>query len=217
MIPCSCAASRASAIWRAMGRASSSGIGPLAIRSWSVGAFDQFQNERPRVPGLFQPVDGRDVGMVQGRQDLGFPLEAGEAFWIGRKRIRQHLDRHVAVQGRIVGAVHLAHATRADLRGDFVDAELGAWTESHVGERPSSPQGETGRTVGPQSAARKPYLDSFRKPFLIWTPFLKPRRVMSGSHGDRTADVSSASVWSVQGSGPVWKFARGVPIDVERP
>ena len=45
---------------------------------------------------------------------------------------RQDLDRHVAVQGRVVGAKDLAHATRADLGGDFVDAERGAGCESHV-------------------------------------------------------------------------------------
>ena len=41
-------------------------------------------------------------------------------------RIRQHLDRHVAVQGRIVGAVDLTHPARTDLGGDLVDAELAA-------------------------------------------------------------------------------------------
>ena len=46
MIPCSCAASSASAICRAIGSASSSGIGPRAIRSASVVALDQFQHER---------------------------------------------------------------------------------------------------------------------------------------------------------------------------
>ena len=37
MIPCSCAASSASAIWRAIGKASSRGISPCAMRSASVG------------------------------------------------------------------------------------------------------------------------------------------------------------------------------------
>ena len=64
--------------------------------------------------------------MVERREDFGFPFESGQPLRVGDKRIGQHLDRHVAVQGRVVGAIHLAHAARADLRGDFVDAELRA-------------------------------------------------------------------------------------------
>ena len=46
MMPCSCAASRASAICRAIGSASSSGIGPRAMRSARVVALDQLHDER---------------------------------------------------------------------------------------------------------------------------------------------------------------------------
>ena len=71
-----------------------------------------------------------------------------------------------------------------------------------------------------EKGARKPYLDSFckslldsfRKPRRVMSyldSFRKPLRVMPGSHGDRTADVSSASVWSVHGSGPVWNSRVG--------
>ena len=65
MMPCSCAASSASAICFAIGSASSSGIGPCAMRSASVGALDQLHDERGRGSGCLQAVDGRDVGMVE--------------------------------------------------------------------------------------------------------------------------------------------------------
>ncbi len=85
MIPCSCAASSASAICFAMGRASSIGMAPRAMRSARVGPR--------RVPGraparmlalscrrarFFEAVDGRDVGMIQRGERLRFALEPCE-------------------------------------------------------------------------------------------------------------------------------------------
>ena len=55
------------------GSASSSGSGPA-----SVVAFHQFHHDR----ALFHAVDRRDVGMVERRQHLCFPREAGEAVGI---------------------------------------------------------------------------------------------------------------------------------------
>ena len=46
MIPCSCAASSASAICFAIGNASSSGIAPRAMRCEQILALDQFHHER---------------------------------------------------------------------------------------------------------------------------------------------------------------------------
>ena len=49
-------------------------FGDAVLERW---AFDQFEDECPRVLGLFQPVDGGNVRMVQGGEDFGFSLEAG--------------------------------------------------------------------------------------------------------------------------------------------
>ena len=84
-MPCSCAASSASAICRAIGSASSSGIGPRAIRSASVGPFDQLEDEGVHAVGFFEAVDRADVGMVQRREHLRFALEAREAIGIARE------------------------------------------------------------------------------------------------------------------------------------
>jgi hypothetical protein len=43
-----------------------------------------------------------------------------------RERLGQHLDRYVAVQGRIVGAIDLTHAARAYGGEDLIRAEAGA-------------------------------------------------------------------------------------------
>ena len=47
MIPCSCAASSASAICFAIGSASSIGIAPRAMRCDEILALDQFHHEAP--------------------------------------------------------------------------------------------------------------------------------------------------------------------------
>jgi hypothetical protein len=53
---------------------------------------------------------------------LCFALEARKPFGIGRKQIRQHLDRDVALQPRILRAIHLSPFRRH-----------AGWTGSHTG------------------------------------------------------------------------------------
>jgi len=43
----------------------------------------------------------------------------------------QHLDRDLPLQVRVGRAIDLAHATDANLGGDFVRAEAGACVECH--------------------------------------------------------------------------------------
>ena len=64
-MPCSCAASRASAICFAIGSASSIGIGPCRDTVGERRPLDQFHHERTDTVGLLQAVDLRDVRMVQ--------------------------------------------------------------------------------------------------------------------------------------------------------
>ena len=64
--------------------------------------------------------------LVERRQDLRFPFEAGEPVRVVGERLGQHLDRHVAIQFRVVGTVDFAHSARANLADDFVDAETRA-------------------------------------------------------------------------------------------
>ena len=59
--------------------------------------------------------------MIQRRDGSRFALEAFTELRGG------NFDRHVAIQARVVGAIHLAHAARADGRKDFVGAEFVAW------------------------------------------------------------------------------------------
>ncbi len=88
MIPCSCAASSASAICRAIGSASSTGTGPVRDAIGERRSVDQLQHERLQRLRFFEAVDRGDVRMIQRRQDLRFPLEAREPIGIEREQFR---------------------------------------------------------------------------------------------------------------------------------
>ena len=81
MMPCSCAASSASAICFAIGRASSTGIAPGdAIRQRR--SLDEFHHERPHAVRFFRAVNRRDVRMIERGEDLGFTLESRQPLGI---------------------------------------------------------------------------------------------------------------------------------------
>ena len=70
-------------------------------------------------------VQRADVRVIQRRDRVGFTLEAIAELLGG------HLDRHFAVQPRVVGAVDFAHASDTDRRGDFIRAQPVAGNEWH--------------------------------------------------------------------------------------
>ena len=84
--------------------------------------FDEFQHERT----FLDPVDLRNVGMIERGKQLGFTLKPRQPFRIVRERIGQDLDRDVALQPRITRAIHLAHPARADGGQDLVGANSNA-------------------------------------------------------------------------------------------
>lgn len=69
--------------------------------------------------------------MIQRGEELRFALEAREAIGITGKRFRQDLQGDIALQLRIAGAVHLAHAAGAERAGNLEWAESGAARERH--------------------------------------------------------------------------------------
>jgi hypothetical protein len=73
----------------------------------------------------------RDAGVIQGGQDLRFPLEAGEPVGVPGDGLGQDLDGHVALQLRVRGPVDLAHAAGADLRGDLIGTDTAAGCQRH--------------------------------------------------------------------------------------
>ena len=87
--------------------------GPAMRRPRSVCAFQQLRDdERGTVLGA-DVVDREDVGMVEAARRLGFLLEAQQPIGIVRERRRQDLDRDVAPELVVSGAVDLSHAASA--------------------------------------------------------------------------------------------------------
>ena len=93
----------------------------------------QLHHDRRRSGELLEPMDGRDVRVVDRRQQRGLALEPGTTVGALARRFGQHLDRDVAAQPRIAGAVDLSHAAGAEQADDLVRADSGARCNRHGG------------------------------------------------------------------------------------
>src|ERR1019366_2988406 len=91
-------------------------------------AFKQLHHE---VVGA-NVVQRANVRMVQGRCRVHL---SGEAI---AETLGGNLDCHVAPHPRIVGAVHFAHAARADGRDDFIRTKASSGREGHVSDEAKS-------------------------------------------------------------------------------
>ena len=69
--------------------------------------------------------------MIERGEDFGLALQAGDAIGILCECGGQDLDRDVALQARVAGAIDLAHAAGAEHRFDFVRAEARSALEWH--------------------------------------------------------------------------------------
>src|SRR5262245_24901658 len=70
--------------------------------------------------------------MIERRQHLCFALEACDALGISRETLEHDLDGDRALQFRVAGTVHLAHAARAESVGDLVRADSRACGKCHA-------------------------------------------------------------------------------------
>ena len=133
MMPCSCAASSASAICFAIGSASSIGIAPRAIRCDEILALDQFHHERADAAALFEAVDGADVRVIQRGERLRFALKRASRSG-SATNAREDLDRDVAIELRVARPIDLAHAAGPEGGEDLVRAEAGTGVRARRGE-----------------------------------------------------------------------------------
>ena len=69
-------------------------------------------------------VDRHDVRVAERRGRLGFEHEAPDAVLALHQVGRQDLERDVALEGLVLGQVHLAHAARAERGDDAVVRDL---------------------------------------------------------------------------------------------
>jgi hypothetical protein len=79
----------------------------------------QLHGEKASSFILFYRIDVNDVGMVEGRQRPGLAIEPGQSLRIGGELGRQHFECHLAVEGRVLGAVDLSHPAFAELGGEL--------------------------------------------------------------------------------------------------
>src|SRR2546427_6570451 len=73
--------------------------------------LDQLHDDEMSRLRFANLVDGDDVRMIEGGGGTGFPGEALDDGWIVRVAIGQNLQRDIAVEPQVVGAVDFAHAT----------------------------------------------------------------------------------------------------------
>ncbi len=79
-------------------------------------ARDQLHgDEALAVRALVQAVHRSDVGVVQRGEELGLAFESRQPFGVGAQSIRQHLDRHLALERGVGGRPHDAHPALAEL------------------------------------------------------------------------------------------------------
>ena len=69
-------------------------------------------------------MDVRDVGVIQGGEDLCFTLEASEAIRIGGEGCWQDLKRDIPIQFRVARPIHLTHAARTDGSENLVGTKV---------------------------------------------------------------------------------------------
>ena len=82
MIPCSCAASSASAICFAIGSAWSTGKRPGRDPIGERRALDQLHDQGAHAAGVFESMDLRDVRMIERGEHVRFAAEPREAVGI---------------------------------------------------------------------------------------------------------------------------------------
>ena len=96
---------------------------------------DQFQHQCRRAVRLLEPVNGGDVGVTEGGEQVRFAREPRQPVGITRERRRQHLQGDVAIQFGVARAVHLAHRARAERSHDFVGTDAKTRAEDGVRRR----------------------------------------------------------------------------------
>src|SRR5262249_30598360 len=75
---------------------------------------------------ILHAVDLRDVRMIQRREGSRLAFEARKAFGVRGERVRQNLDRDVALEFGVMGAVDLTHSTFAELVEDAIGPDRAA-------------------------------------------------------------------------------------------
>ena len=104
------------------------GEGPVGDHLGHRPAGDVLHHEEVQVVLAVEIEDGRDVRMVELGERQGLAPETLARRFARERAGGQHLQRHVAPQALVAGAVHNAHASRAD---NLDDAVMGQRSTDH--------------------------------------------------------------------------------------
>jgi hypothetical protein len=85
--------------------------------------INEFEDQCSDAIGLIEAMNLRDVWMIERREHLRFATEPGETIDIVSDPRQQNLDRDVASQLRIAGAIDLSHAAGTQRPDNFIGAE----------------------------------------------------------------------------------------------
>ena len=94
-------------------------------------ALHQLHDEGRRGSRVLEPVNVRDVRVIERGEDLRFTTESREPVWIAGDRCGQHFQRHVAIELGVARPVDLAHPSGANGAGDLVRADACAGGQRH--------------------------------------------------------------------------------------
>src|SRR5262245_47075734 len=94
-------------------------------------ALDEFEHQCANPVGLLNPVDARDVRMVEGREEFGLALESDDAIPVRRNRVREGLQRNVTLEAGVPRPIDLPHPAFAEEGNHFERTEPAAGNERH--------------------------------------------------------------------------------------
>ena len=114
--------------------------------SWPL---DQLHHQHLDALDVLEPVDGRDVRMIQRGEHFRFALEPRQALRIVREGIGQEFDRDRAIELCVARAVDLSHSAFAQLGHDLIASKGLAyhrglcWAPARISYEPSREPGLT--------------------------------------------------------------------------
>src|SRR5215472_11983900 len=68
-------------------------------------AFDKLQHERMRAAGILEAVDRGDMRVIERSEHLRFTPEPRDPVAVDGERLRQDLQRDIAIELRVAGAI----------------------------------------------------------------------------------------------------------------
>lgn len=86
--------------------------------------LDQLHDQNERSLHVLEPVEGRNVRVIECRQKLRLALEASVPLGIGSQVSGDDLERHLPAEAGIAGAPDLTHGSGAKLTDHPVRADL---------------------------------------------------------------------------------------------